>query len=482
MSEWTAPQPQLFSQDDLMEVLRCLRRASLRELGSSLAAAKLAGVVTPRLPGRWAEVNDATRGKAIADLITEAIGGLEDNRYREYLNRYYIQGSQVKQVGKTVDLDVRGGYFHRTFAPAARDALYTALCRQLHEAPELAVGLHVPRPRCRKIYGRQADIEKVQAVISTGEPMVAVTGYGGFGKTELVRHVAGELLNSRFIDALWYRARPYDFDPTAPENRLQVNIGVTRSREEFVLRGLAAQLGLLPNQLGELKKELRSRPYLVVVDNLEELQSPYRLVDMLKDYLTPSRAILISRHRDHVNHPTVTHFALGGLAQEASGALLRDEAELRNNQGIESSLLWATDDQVRKLWKATCGAPLALHLVVGQSCYATVDSIISGLQRAGGHAEALFDFIFRRDWGELQNSETGRLAQTILAWVCCTSRAAVPHSELVEAQLGEESQLEAALSLLINWSLISASRHENSTEFAYDVHPLTRTFVRVSGC
>jgi len=211
---------------------------------------------------------------------------------------------------------------------------------------------------------------------------------------------------------------------------------------------------------------------------------------MLQDYLGPSRAVLISRHLSGADSQVVLPVPIPGLPPKYSSDLLRGEAEFRAGKGIKTSLLSASGDDLHELWRVTGGAPLALHLVVGQSSYLSVGRIVANLEKAKGPATGVYAFIFRQDWGELARAESGLIAQHVLGFLCDETRPEpVSRGELLEV-LSEahvlsvadpelwESQVDSALSLLVTLSLVHPFLDDTAAEFCYEVHPLTRNFIR----
>ena len=109
-----------------------------------------------------------------------------------------------------------------------------------------------------------------------------------------------------------------------------------------------------------LRQVLRRRPHLVVIDNLETIVDLEALLPVLRTLVNPSKFVLTSRKR-LMGKRTFTCTRAGTGRGRVAGTGAPGRAQ-HNVAGLAA----ASDAELRPLYAAVGGNPLALLLVVGQ--------------------------------------------------------------------------------------------------------------------
>lgn len=216
-----------------------------------------------------------------------------------------------------------------------------------------------------------------------------------------------------------------------------------------------------------LKKHLKERAHLIVIDNLETLTDIESLLPTLARLANPTKFLLTSRQALY-GEPDVYHFTVPGLSQTDALQLIRQEALKRNLL----YLIEADNEALVPIYETVGGNPLALRLIVGQSSMQPLDIILSDLTLARGETvENLYTYIYRRAWDNLD--EVTR--QAFLYMPLVSEFGADFH--YLEATTGlAPSDLRRALNLLVILRLVDFRGQLGKR--VYTIHNLTRTFLQ----
>lgn len=326
-------------------------------------------------------------------------------------------------------------------------------------------GLFIPNQRCRVVWGRESLANEILARLQDANnlPIICLWGGPGYGKTELAAQVARQSINNGgFSDVLWVTARSNEL----VEGKI-VSRNLDHSAESYTSRVF---WGEIANQLGcslsNVKETLKREKFLIVLDNAEtsDLQE---ILAQLIDALNPSRALLTSRIKTKPQYVEILE--IQGLDKSWTFQFLRDEA--RHND--ITSLTEATEGELYQLHELSCGAPLALHFIVGRVFHdGTLEHIISELIEAGKQVEVFYKFCLETAWYRI-----GDNSKNILRYSGHVADAGVLQVDLEQKLDLSVSQLNEALSHLKQWYLIE-DKLDNYGIRRIDLHPWVRNSVR----
>lgn len=326
-----------------------------------------------------------------------------------------------------------------------------------------------PKPFSRLV-GRERWISELMGILRdpAGPAMLSITGLGGIGKTALAYELADRSLREHlFVGVVWFSAK----QQVIVGRRIKdVGKGPSTYSEvlEYIQRRLLSGTSDVPrhNRDAQLRHLLKSRPHLLVVDNLEMLRDEVLLVESLPSLLHPSRAILTGRSKleklDHV-HTAV----IGGLEEPYSIELIRQEA---NDRGV-SALANAEYQILHRIHNETGGMPLAIKLVVSEVLTGlAIETVLERLRHATDEEE-LYRFIYFDLWNTLTDP-----AQQVL--VAMSAFASSVNREMLQ-QVSEVSgtEFDAAIMELVQKSLLDASEDVAIKQRRYSIHALTRNFI-----
>jgi DNA polymerase III delta prime subunit len=321
----------------------------------------------------------------------------------------------------------------------------------------------IPALRCRKVFGREELVEEVLNRLKNPQeaPILCLGGVAGYGKTEAATCVARDAIAQSVVeDVLWVSVRESELSDTF----ITANNSNALFQWEELLYKLSIQLDCTADR-ESVQKRLRERKWLVVLDNAET-SDLYDILSKLVKMLDPSRVLLTSRVNTPIQYVTVLDCP--GLSEFWSRQLLLDEA---NHQKI-SALLHASEPQMYRLYELSCGAPLALHFIVGQvRDDEFLDPVLDALEEANGEVEVFYRFTLETAWQRM--SETSKL------FLCYMGKlnAGVPLAELQHIHQVTLTEAKKARNQLRRWSMILPGNGDQSDP-RYDLHPWVRRSVR----
>jgi len=326
-----------------------------------------------------------------------------------------------------------------------------------------------------KLIGVDDYLDSLQQVLLSPAPpwIVAINGMGGIGKTSLAHALAKRIIHTAaFDDFAWVSAQeraltmkghiqPVE-NPALTLDDLIRKLLQQLEPETFKLFHLETA-----DALTMLKKRLKEKSHLIVIDNLESVADMEALLPVLYSLAAPGKFLLTTR-KSLYYESGVYHLHLPGLNKNQALSLVRQEAALRNRP----PLLNASDEDLTPLYQAIGGNPLALRLVVGQTHIYALKTILDDLtQSKGEKTENLYTYIYRRAWNSL--NEQTRLVFLAMPTVSPQGGdldyfSAITHIPLL--------QVRRALEYLVTLNLVDSVG--GLVERRYTVHNLTRSFLQ----
>jgi predicted ATPase len=277
-------------------------------------------------------------------------------------------GSVVDELGGTElldeglrslkDFEEPGRLYRLVIAGAAEDA------RPLRtlDAPS-----NLPQ-ETTSLVGREAEIERLAEELQRGR-IVTLTGPGGSGKTRLAIGVA-QVVRGSFPHGTWF----VDLSDVRDASRFEPTIALTIGIRETADQTLA----------DALRRFLRDRQVLIVLDNVEQLLPPaaeataglIRSAPGLRILATSRELLRIGGERSHVVPP---------LGLQDGIELFEDRARLQRPDLVIDQ---ATRDTISEICRRLDGLPLAIELAAARirvlSPAAILDRLGRSLDLSGG--------------------------------------------------------------------------------------------------
>lgn len=256
---------------------------------------------------------------------------------------------------------------------------------------------NLPEPGYARFVDRFGELAAVlQALAPESEtPVVVLTGLRGVGRSALAQEVARRCLEISlekpedpwaFRGIVWASAQKAIL---TSQGTAQMPASTLWSLDDLVLtiatalKKSALIQARTDERLSLLEGLLREARYLLVLDDIDELQDP-RCLDFLKKLGAPSRAVVTS------GSPVDTglEIPLGSLKREAALELVREDARAAGLRAIEE----ASRADLEELVRQADGLPLALRWVVGQlkDSREPLSEVVERLAQAGRQTLAEF--------------------------------------------------------------------------------------------
>jgi LuxR family glucitol operon transcriptional activator len=156
------------------------------------------------------------------------------------------------------------------------------------------------------------------------------------------------------------------------------------------------------------------------------------------------------------------------MAKEEALLLIKNEGD---RLGLNLEALAENEDNFRRFYEATGGAPLAIRWAIGQIKQRgqSIEGVLASLY--GAHSD-IFELIFQRAWSLL--SEPAKKVLTIMpVFAASASKPAIEAASDVH-----HWELDEALGQLVELWLLEASEQLDEVKRRYQLHPLTRFYAQ----
>lgn len=412
---------------------------------------------------------------AVNQLLLNIIAELDrtDRESANLLRLRYLDRMDTTQVANRLHIS-EPTYFRRH---GRAIELLTHLLWVEEEAAQAefkaAVEARLELPTYEELFGVEHYLNQLLSLLDgEGAPwIVLVEGIGGIGKTALVDAFMRRAIHRpRFDNFGWVTARQSTFKLDGA----LVPMSARALTAETLLSALAEQIleEALPlpfsvdRVLPLLLAQMKARPHLIVIDNLETIADVESLLPTLQRLTHPSKFILTSRQRLD-GEASIYPLQLTPLPEDEALALVRHEARMRNLPVLYE----AKEEDLHPIFEIVGGNPLALRLVVGQTHRHALHTVLSDLHAArGSTVEHLYTHIYRRAWDSLGDAE-----RQLFLTMPLTPVNGADLAFLAVASALDPGDLRDAVETLIRLNLID--HRSGLHESRYTIHSLTRTFL-----
>lgn len=317
--------------------------------------------------------------------------------------------------------------------------------------------------------GRKHDKNRVLQGLASEWPLISIEGIGGVGKTTLALEIAyyclhdpEQLLQHPFDAVVWVSAK----ERSGGEEWLNEVMDQIASVLDYPAYAVSQKK---QSKIGQLLLKYRT---LVVVDNFETIENPDRLIAWLRQIPEPSKVLITSRLaqlRGPLDRPWVVH--LRGFSEDEAFQLIHNHVQRLE---LAESLV-ANEDDLRRLIRITEGNPQAIVMALGylENRDIQLNVIIGDLQTASQSVEAIFDYLYQKEWEALESYPD---AQHLLFAITFFEDPANEDALKTAAGMSESSFRSSAQELKI-MSLFEDMEPSKGSLPRYSIHPLTRAFV-----
>ena len=416
--------------------------------------------------------------QATNQLILQALLVLEEGYKRDaiLLRRSFLNNELDEFIANDMNIASSTFYRHKPEAERRLTEVLLKMEQSARTAHRTRLLQRLSPPSYTNLLGIEEHLAHLEAHLTSPEApwIVALAGIGGIGKTSLADAVVRRLIErGATFDVGWVTARQLDFGwdstlrpVTEPALTFDALVEALTIQLAGQLAGESMRSRPLNERLMLLRGQLKERPHLIVVDNLETLADVEALVSTLRDLAMPTKFLLTSREGLY-SQPDIYHYAVPELSPADSIRLIRQEARQRNL----SALLQASDEDLHAVVEVVGGNPLAIRLVTGQIYVYTMEVVLDNLLRARGtQIENLYTFIYRTAWDRLDE-----LTRRVFVAMPLAPTTGATLSYLAQISTLKEDDLTQALEMLVRLNLVDV--RGDLRQRRYSIHGLTRSFL-----
>ena len=406
--------------------------------------------------------------------------GKDNEQYGKIINHRFPDDLSAKIVGHKIN-EAEGTVFKKQRFAIERlsELLYEQ--EQTERAEYFGeLEARIDKPSYQQLLGVDEPLAELVAILNNPESpsLISIEGMGGIGKTSLanglVRHMmkSGEIGWGTYADIGWVTARQSIFNAGGAIKELEKPALTVDALIEALFDQLLPDRPKpvghdLQQMLAVLRERLKSRPHLIVVDNLETVQDVEALLDTLRDLADPTRFLLTTRH-SLFGEPDVYHYRIPAMSEATALMLVRLEAGQRNLPDLAA----ATDAELHPIYETVGGNPLALRLIVGQTHIHALGDVLADLASARGKKfESLYTYIYRRAWDNLEEE-----ARKVLLLMPLVTEDGADLDFLAKMGGVDKDDLRQGLDHLVTLNLVDSRGGLHQRR--YTIHSLTRTFLQ----
>ncbi|MCE7983205.1 MAG: hypothetical protein DYG89_18685 [Caldilinea sp. CFX5] len=424
-----------------------------------------------------AQAHNGDAAHALNQLLGQALAVLARTHpvHAQLLQSRLLGQEKIDMAARRLHLSLATFYRKQKEALPLLSAILTQLEAEARQQYADRMMQRLEPPTYGQLIGNEDALQRLTSLLLTNDApwLLAITGIGGIGKTALADQVLRRLIATAVWDEIgWVTARQTVFNAGGaitplPSPALTTHALVAALTNQLLGDDAQRVPRTSDETLALLTQQLKSRPHLVVIDNLETVLDLAQLLPILRRLANPSKFLLTTRMA-LFDEPDLYHLAVPELPETAALALVRQEAHARNIAHVTA----AADADLRPLYTIVGGNPLALRLLTGQLRFYPLALLLADLAAArSDNVEALYAFIYRQAWFLLDAA-----ARDVLMTMPLVSEQGGRFDLLAAMSDLAEQEVRAALEQLVTLNLVDM--HGDLHERRYTIHSLTRTFLQ----
>lgn len=318
-------------------------------------------------------------------------------------------------------------------------------------------------PRPEVVFGREYELRTVLEVLNCSQPLLAIEGRAGVGKTTLAIEVAYQTLHTPeetpvplFDAVIWISTRT-----NLDQKHWLSEILNTVAR---VLDYPSVAQLCFEEKHARISQLLRTHQTLIVIDNFDTIDDP-ALLNWIQRLPLFSKILITSRDVQWL--PGAWTLRLTGLHSEATLDLIRFFAQ-------KLELAVAVQSRTRELLdlvRITRGNPQAIAMMLGYTKGRGLN-LSQALAGFDGPGDVLVQ-LFVQGWEALTSQPAARQALLALLFFAGSATGA----SIGAVALLEPTQQESVLARLVELSFVERYQGSEETRTRYGLHPLAHAFL-----
>lgn len=329
-----------------------------------------------------------------------------------------------------------------------------------------------------KFIARDFDLKKLIEYTEDdiNSKILSIWGMGGLGKTATCHRLVSLLhQQKRFKKIVWINAKRKQFQTSEGkseqmrESRLDIQDAILDIGKELNLDAWFVQdTDRLQHEITNL---FMQESHLLVVDGLEDTESPKLLISNLRKILGKSSLFLTSRKQ--ISLENGFEYRLSELDHQSSYTFIQQmiSEKCADDQAIGQQI----SQNIEKVIAATHGMPLAMKLLVSQSKFLGLERVLERLNSVADE-EDFYSYLYWEVYQELCRENQIDVLK-ILIFLSTQSSLSTPQSWLYDFDNMSKIQIDKAIRVMYQLSLIEVSKHDKEDR-QINLHSFTAQYFR----
>jgi molybdopterin-guanine dinucleotide biosynthesis protein len=329
-----------------------------------------------------------------------------------------------------------------------------------------------------KFIARDFDLKKLIEYTENGisSKVLSIWGMGGLGKTATCHRLISLLCHQkRFKKIVWINAKRKQFQTSEGkseqirESRLDIQDAILDIGKELNLDAWFVQD--IDRLQHEISKLFMQESHLLIIDGLEDAESPKLLISHLRRILGKSSLFLTSRKQ--ISLENGFEYRLSELDRQSSYTFIQQMIleKCADDQAIGQQI----SQNIEKVITATHGMPLAMKLLVSQAKFLGLERVLERLNSVI-EEEDFYSYLYWEVYEELCKGNQIEVLK-ILIFLSNQSSLSTPLSWLYDFDDMNKKEIDDAIKIMYRLSLIEVSNYDKEDR-QINLHSFTAQYFR----